>query len=80
MPNTKAKVQDSVSEAECLGSNEAEITDITEEWMDTENIDSINLTVESPKYIYPDSDIDSRPPIRSKEELKNIYPECFSGM
>ena len=25
------------------------------------------------------SDINSRPPIRSKEELKNMYPECFSG-
>ena len=80
VPNTKAKGQDSLSDAECLCSPEAEIMDITEEWLDTENTDSINLNVQSPKYIHPDSDISSRPPIRNKEELKDIYQECFSGI
>ena len=30
------------------GSPEADIMDITEEWLDTENIDSINLNVQAP--------------------------------
>ena len=51
--------------------------DITEEWMDTENIDSVNLNVQGPKYIHHNCDIHSRPPIRSKQELKEMYPECF---
>ena len=78
MCSTKAKGQNSVSDAECLCSHEVEITDITEEWLDTENIDSINLNVQGLKYIHPDSDIDSKPAIRSKEELKDMYPDCFS--
>ena len=28
---------------------------VTEEWVDTENIDSNNLNLQGPKYIYPDS-------------------------
>ena len=54
--------------------------DVTEEWMDTENIDSKNLNVQGPKYIPPDSDIRTRPTISSKWELKEMYPECFSGI
>ena len=54
--------------------------DITEEWLDTKNIDSINLNVQGPIYIYPDSDINSRPPIRNMKKMNNIYPECFSGI
>ena len=41
MSNTKAKGQDSVSDAEYLASPEAEVMDITEEWWNTQNIDSI---------------------------------------
>ena len=78
--NTKVKGHDSVSDDECLGSPQAEIMDIKEEWLDTENIDSINLNLLGHKYIHPGNDIDSRPPIRSKEELKDMYPECFSGI
>ena len=48
--------------------------------VDTENIDSKNLNVQGPKYIHPDSDIRTRPPISSKGELKEMYPECFSGI
>ena len=54
--------------------------DITDKWLDTENIDSINLIVQGPKYISPDSDINNRPPIGSKEEMKEMYPECLSGI
>ena len=35
---TKTKGQDSVSDAECLGSPAAEVMDMTDEWLDTENI------------------------------------------
>ena len=38
------------------------------------------MNVQGQKYISSDSDINSRPPIRSKNELKDIYPECFSGI
>ena len=39
---------------------------ITEECLDTENVDSTDLNVQGSKYIHPDSDISSRPPIRRK--------------
>ena len=54
--------------------------DVTEEWVDTENIDSKNLNVQGPKYIHPDSDIRTRPQRNSKRVLKEMYPECFSGI
>ena len=42
--------------------------------------DSKNLNVQGPKYIHPDSDIRTRPQVSSKQELKEMYPECFSGI
>ena len=30
--------------------------------------------------MHPDSDIRTRPPISNKGELKEKYPECFSGI
>ena len=77
MSNTKAKGQYSVSDSECLGSPEVEIMDITEEALDPENIHSINLNVQGLRYIHLDSGINSRPPVRRKEELEEIYSECF---
>ena len=78
--DNNANEQNSVSDTECLDPEVTEIMDVTEEWVDTENIDSKNLNVQGPKYIHPDSDIRTRPPISSKEELKEMYPECFSGI
>ena len=78
--NTRAKGQDSVSDTECIGSLEAGKMGITEKWLDTENIDSINLNVQDLKYIHSDIDINSRPPIRGKEELKEMFLDCFSGI
>ena len=52
--------------------------DITEEHVDTKNVNSINLNVQDPKCIHPNSDINSRSPTASKKELKEMYPECFS--
>ena len=80
MSNNNANEQNSVSDAEWLDPGVTEIMDVTEEWVDTENIDSKNLNVQGPKYIHPDSDIRTRPPVRSKGELKEMYPECFSGI
>ena len=78
--HNNANEQNYDSDAECLYLEVTEIMDVTEEWVDTENIDSKNLNVQGPKYIHPDSDIGTRPPISSKEELKEMYPECFSGI
>ena len=75
-----ANGQSSASDANQVDPDVTQIMDVTEEWVDMENIDSKNLNVQSPKYIHPDSDIRTRPPIRSKGELKEMYPECFSGI
>ena len=69
--------QNFVSDAEWLDPEVTEIIDATEEWVNTENIDSKNLNVQGHKYIHPDSDIRTRSPISSKEELMEMYPECF---
>ena len=36
--------------------------------------------MQGPKYIHPDTEIRTRHPISSKGELKEMYPECFSGI
>ena len=56
--------QSSVSDAEQLDPEVTEIMDATEGWVNTENIDSKNVNVQGPKYIHPDNDIRTRPPIR----------------
>ena len=75
--NNNANEQSSVSDAEQVDPEAAEIMDATEEWVDTENIDSKNLNVQGPTYIHPDSDIRTRQQINSKGELKEMYPKCF---
>ena len=78
--NNNANEQSSVSDAEQLDLETTEIMDVTEGWVDTENIDSKQLNVQGHKYIHPDSGIRTRPQINSKGELKEMYPECFSGI
>ena len=80
MSDNNATGQSSVSDAEQVDPEATEIMDVTEEWVDTENIDSKNLNVQGPKYIHPDSDTRTRPQINSKGGLKEMYPECFSGI
>ena len=80
MCDNNANVQSSVSDAEQVDPEATEIMDVTEERVDTENIDSKNLNVQDPLYIHPDSNIRTRPQINSKGELKEMYPECFSGI
>ena len=42
------------------------------------NVDLNNF--QGPNFIHQESDLKSRPPIASKEMLKQMYPECFSGI
>ena len=70
--NNKANRQDSILDAECLGLPESEMMDITEAWLDTENT-ATNISILT-------SEINSRPPMRGKEELKDMYPRMFSGI
>ena len=67
----------SVSDAEQVDPETTEIMDVTEEWVDTENIDSKNLNVQGPKYIHPDSDIRTRPQINSKSGTKRNVSRMF---
>ena len=49
--------------------------------MDTSNlVDSNQLQEMGPMYIHPDSDFSCRPPISSREQLREMYPECFGGI
>ena len=75
--NNNANEQSSVSDAEQVDPEATEIMDVTEEWVDTENIDSKNLNVQGPKYIHSDSNIRTRPQINSKGELKGNVPRIF---
>ena len=52
--DNNANDQNSVSDTECLDPEVTEIMDVTEEWVDTANIDSKNLNVQGPNYIHPD--------------------------
>ena len=77
MSDNKANGQSSISDAEQVDPEVTEIMDITEEWVDTENIDSKNMNVQGPKYIHPDSDLRTRPPITIKGELKKCTQNVF---
>ena len=61
LSDNNANKQGSVSDAEQVDPQVTEIMDVTEEWVDTENIDSKSLNVQGPKYIHPDNDIRTRP-------------------
>ena len=60
---------------------EAEVVDVTEEWMESMRcIDNVQFDFQGPNYIHPESDIKSRPSITSREQLRTMYPECFTGI
>ena len=46
--DNNANEQNSISGTECLDPEVTEIMNVTEEWVDTENIDSKNLNVQAP--------------------------------
>ena len=52
MSDNNANVQSSVSDAEHVDPEATEIMDVTEEWVDTENIDSKKFECAGPQ-IYP---------------------------
>ena len=58
---------------------EVEVVDVTEDLMESMRcIDNVQFNFQGPNSIHPESDIKSRPLINSKEELRAIYPECFT--
>ena len=69
----------SASFSEWLG---PENVDITEDWLDGDsNSGEVNEVGScNSNYIQPDSELHTRPPIRNKEALKEMYPECFTGI
>ena len=41
------------------------------------NINTASMAHHWDDYIRPDADLETRPQIRSKEQIKHMYPECF---
>ena len=71
------------SKSECQDEDpaEAEVEDVTEEWMESMRcIDNVQFDFQGPNYIHPESDIKSRPSISSREQLREMYPECCTGI
>ena len=67
----------SVSFSEWLG---PENIDITEDWLDGDSdpVEVNEVGSCNSNYIHPDSELHTRPSIRNKEALKEMYPECFT--
>ena len=61
---------------------EPEVYDVTNDWVDAKIHTMVTQEKASScnKYIHPDSDIHQRPPVKSKAELREMYPGCFSGV
>ena len=68
----------SVSFSERLG---PENVDITEDWLDGDSnpVEVNEVGSCNSNYIQPDSELHTRPH-RNKEALKEMYPECFTGI
>ena len=57
------------------------MVDVTEGWVESMRcIDSVQFDFQGPNYIHPESDIKSRPSISNREQLRAMYPECFTGI
>ena len=44
------------------------------------NINTVSMEQHGDDCIRPNADLETRPQIRSKEQLKHMYPECFDGI
>ena len=44
------------------------------------DVNTIAVEQQGSDYIRPNADLETRPQIRSKEQLKCMYPECFDGI
>ena len=60
---------------------EDEVVDVTEDWMESMRcIDNVQFDFHVPNCIHPESDIKSRPSMNSRELLRAMYPESFTGI
>ena len=44
------------------------------------NVNTVCVEQQGSDYIRPNADLETRPQIRCKEQLKHMYPECFDGI
>ena len=44
------------------------------------NVNTVSVEQHSDDYIRPNVDLEMRPHIRSKAQLKCMYPECLDGI
>ena len=44
------------------------------------DVNTVSMEQHGHDYIRPNADLETRPQIRSKEQLKCMYPECFDGI
>ena len=44
------------------------------------DVNTVSVEQQGNDYIRPNADLKTRPQIRSKEQLKCMYPECFDGI
>ena len=44
------------------------------------DVDTVSVEQQGNDYIMPNADLETRPQVRSKEQLKCMYPECFDGI
>ena len=52
------------------------MADATEDWMESIGcLDSVQFDFQVPNYMYPESDVKSRPSVNSREQLREMYPE-----
>ena len=57
------------------------MTNVTEEWMEAMRcMDNVEFDFQVLSYIHPESDIKSRPSINSREQLREMYCECCTGI
>ena len=61
---------------------EPEVCDVTNDWVDTDihEMETQENASSYKKYIHPESDPHHGLSIRGKAKLKEMYPECFSGV
>ena len=44
------------------------------------DVNTVSVEQQGNDYIRPNADLETRPQMRSKEQLKCMYPECFDGI
>ena len=44
------------------------------------DVNTVSMEQQGNDYIRPNTDLETRPQIRSKEQLRYMYPECFDGI